>query len=95
MISNKLFGKKWFSALEMLNVNNGDNWRSILKKVALLVFIRKKSQTNEDRVVTAVTLFKININVNIIVGFIWHIYILQLQWILYLNFDWETLAVIN
>ena len=26
----------------MLNVNNGDNLRSILKKVALLVFIRKK-----------------------------------------------------
>ena len=36
----------------MLNVNNGDNLRIILKKVALLVFLRKKeSQTNEDRVV--------------------------------------------
>lgn len=49
----------------MLNVNNGENLRSILKKIALLVFIRKK----KDRFVTAVT-FKININVTITVGFI-------------------------
>ena len=26
----------------MLNVNNGENLRNILKKIALLVFIRKK-----------------------------------------------------
>ena len=47
----------------MLNVNNGENLRSILKKIALLVFTRKK----KDRFVTAVT-FKINITIT--VGFI-------------------------
>ena len=52
----------------MINVNNDNNFRCILRKVVLLVFIRK-TQTNVDRVVTAVT-FKININVSIIVGLI-------------------------
>ena len=49
----------------MLNVNNGENLRSILKKNSPFSVYKKK----KDRFVTAVT-FKININVTITVGFI-------------------------